>query len=44
MADEQELFDDRKEKEELIKNFRLIDDTFMSKVLRIRLVRSFCSG
>ena len=32
MADEQELFDDRKEKEELIKNFRLIDDTFMSKV------------
>ena len=32
MANEQELLDDRKEKEEIIKNFRLMDDTFMSKV------------
>jgi len=32
MANEQELPDDRKEKEEIIRNFRLMDDTFMSKV------------
>lgn len=32
MANEQELLDDRKEKEEIIRNFRLMDDTFMSKV------------
>ncbi|MGN0679999.1 MAG: Rpn family recombination-promoting nuclease/putative transposase [Oscillospiraceae bacterium] len=30
--DEFDLYDDRKEKEEAIKNFRLIDDTFMTKV------------
>ena len=32
MADENRLLDDRKVKEEAIKQFRLMDDTFMSKV------------
>ena len=32
MADENKLLDDRKVKEEAIKQFRLMDDTFMSKV------------
>ena len=27
----------------IIENFRLMDDTFMSKVLRINRVQSFCS-
>lgn len=44
MADENRLLDDRKVKEEAIKQFRLMDDTFMSRFLRTRSAPNCCSG
>ena len=41
---EQELDFERKHEEDLqrLRGFRLLDDDFMSKVLRIKNVQSFC--